>query len=362
MSAISQAAKRVMGAATLGALMCLASGAPAPARAQALPAAQSHGLSLLQWQMLDDNPRLWAAQLQSTVLDQPVQVAVHLPADYATRPDRRYPVLLLLHGHGDAFDGALPWVRQGKAAELIEASPYEGIVVIPQCGKACWYVDWQKATPGGAKPQWETHYVKQLMPWIDANFRTVAQRGSRAIAGLSMGATGAMSMAGRFPEVFSQVGSFSAATNIQDFTIQQVIIANSVTLGWGAAYTSADKGSGWRARDVQDLYGPYSSDRWRSHNPFALAPVFAREGISLAVYAGGGSGPGFPDFTESAVGPYNDAFRKQLKAHGVVHRYCRGSSGKHAYPFWQADLADFLRVIAGVTPALCPNGWGAPRP
>ncbi len=332
--------------------------------AQALALAQpdSNGLSLISLQPLDDNPRLWAAQLKSTGLSEPVQVAIHLPADYVSRWDRRYPVFVLLHGHGDAFDGALPWIRQGNAAALIEASPFEGIVVIPQCGKACWFVDWQKATSNGAKPQWETFYVKELLPWIDANFRTTARREDRAIAGLSMGATGALAMAGRFPQVFGRVGSFSAATNIQDFTTQQIIIANSVTLGWGAAYTGTQKGSGWRARDVQDLYGPYSSDGWRSHNPHALAPVYGREQIELSLYSGGGSGPGLPDPVEAGVGSYNDAFHKQLKASGSPHRYCRGGSGKHAYPYWQADLADFLAVIAGATPTTCPNGWGAPRP
>jgi S-formylglutathione hydrolase FrmB len=327
-----------------------------------LPQAQSNGLSLQSLAPLDNNPRLWSAMVSSAGLSEPVQVGIHLPADYDSHPERRYPVLFLLHGHGDALDGALPWIRQGRAAELIEASLFEGIVVIPQCGKACWFTDWQKATPGGAKPQWETFYAKELLPWIDANFRTTATRESRAIAGLSMGGTGALSIAGRFPQLFSQVGSFSSATNIQDFTIQQVIIANSVTLGWGAAFTSAEKGKAWRARDVQDVFGPYSGDGWRSHNPYALAPVYAQEKMTLAMYAGGGSGPGLPDITEAGVGPYNDAFHKELKAKGVAHRYCHGSSGKHAYPYWQADLVDFLAVISGATPATCPNGWGAPKP
>ncbi len=331
------------------------------AQALDLPAPQSSGLSLSSLKPLEGNPRLWSAMVTSTVLSQPVEVAIHLPADYNNHPERRYPVLLLFHGHGEPLDGVLPWVRQGNAPALIEASAFEGIVVIPQCGKACWYVDWQKATPGGAKPQWETYYAQQLMPWIEANFRTIATREGRAIAGLSMGGTGALAIAGRNPQLFSKVGSFSSAPNIQDFTVQQMVIANTVTLGWGAAYTSLDKGAAWRARDVQDLYGPYSSDGWRSHNPYALAPVYAREKIALYVYAGGGGGSVVPDILESGVGPYNDAFHKQLNAQGVPHRYCRGT-GKHTYTYWQADLVDFLGVLAGSTPATCPNGWGLPKP
>lgn len=327
-----------------------------------LPQPHSNGLSLQSIAPLDDSPRLWAMMVSSTGLSEPVQVAIHLPADYDRHLERRYPVLFLLHGHGDALDGALPWVRQGHAPELIEASPFEGIVVIPQCGKACWYTDWQKATPGGARPQWETFYIQQLLPWIDANFRTIATRQSRSMAGLSMGGTGALSLVGRSPQLFGRVASFSAGTNIQDLALQQVIIANTVTLGWGAAYTSAEKGKAWRARDVQDVFGPYSSDGWRSHNPYTLAPAYAREGVEVSMYSGGGGGSGAFDLLEAGAASSNDAFHKQLKAQGVAHRYCRGSDGKHAYPYWQAELADFLAVLAGATPPTCPNGWGAPKP
>jgi S-formylglutathione hydrolase FrmB len=289
-------------------------------------------------------------------------VAIYLPADYDSHPDRRYPVLYLLHGQGDARDFALPWVVAGKAAAVVDASPFEGIVVMPQCGKACWFTDWQKATPGGYQPQWETYHIKQLLPWVDANFRTLGTRESRAIAGLSMGGFGALSMAGRFPQLFGHAGSFSGATDIQDFVTQQVAIANTVTLMAGAAYTSAETGAAWKARDVQDVFGPYSSDGWRSHNPLALAPVYGREKVKLVLYSGGGVGSTYIDVLEVASGNLNDKFHKQLNLSGSPHRYCRGSTGKHAYPYWQADLADFLAVLAGTPPALCPNGWGAPRP
>ena len=40
---------------------------------------------------------------------------------------------------GGARDGALPWVVAGNAAAIVDGSPYQGIVVMPQCGKACWF-------------------------------------------------------------------------------------------------------------------------------------------------------------------------------------------------------------------------------
>lgn len=346
--------------------MSLACRAEAPASmptsSASPPSVAVNGLSLTSWQPLQDRPRLWDAVVSTAALSEPVHVAVYLPADYDSQPGKRYPVLYLLHGHADSLDHALPWIVKGNATAIVDASPFKGIVVIPQCGKACWFVDWLKPTYGGYKPQWETYHVKQLVPWIDANFRTQGTRESRAIAGLSMGGFGALSMAGRFPDVFGQVGSFSGVPNIQDITVQQVVIANTVTWLTGAAYVSAENGHAWMARDVQDVFGAYSSDGWRSHNPYVMAPVYGQQKVQMALYAGGGSGPGGLDLLETAVGPYNDKFHAELNAKGVPHRYCRGANGKHAYPFWQADLADFLGVIAGQPPAACPNGWGAPKP
>lgn len=345
-----------------GVLMSALLGIAQPSHAAEAPTVSAGGVTLSNWQTLENNPRLWNAVVSAPALSEPVHVAIYLPADYDSQPDRRYPVLYLLHGQGDARDFALPWVVAGKAPALVNASPYQGILVMPQCGKACWFTDWQKATPGGYKPQWETYHVKQLLPWIDANFRTLGTRESRAIAGLSMGGFGALSMAGRFPQLFGHVGSFSSATDIQDLITQQVAIANTVTLMAGAAYTSAETGSAWKARDVQDVFGPYSSDGWRNHNPMVLAPIYRQAKVNLAVYTGGGVGAGYIDPLEVMSGSLNDKFHQQLKAQGVPHRYCKGSTGKHAYPYWQADLTDFLAVISGTPPASCPNGWGAPKP
>jgi S-formylglutathione hydrolase FrmB len=325
-----------------------------------LPQPSAYGLQLLDLQPLNSTPRLWNAVVSSGALSEPVHVAIHLPPDYDSQPAKRYPVLFLLHGQGEPLDRSLPWPVSGNAASLIDASPYKGIVVMPQCGKACWYTDWVKATPGGQKPQWETYYIQQLLPWIDANFRTIGTRATRSIAGLSMGGYGALAMSARFPHLFSQVGSFSGAMNIQDLVMQQVVLANTVTLGNGAAYVSGQTGTAWRARDVQDVIGLYSSDNWRSRNPYALADVYGRENIRMALYSGGGAGSF--DVIEMGAGTFNDSFHNKLKASGSPHRYCRGSVGTHSWPYWKADLVDFLQVLVGQPPATCPNGWGAPRP
>ena len=62
-----------------------------------------------------------------------------------------------------------------------------------------------------AGPRWETFHIDQLIPWIDHNLRTVADRRGRAIAGLSQGGFCSMSYAARHPDLFGVALSFSGA-------------------------------------------------------------------------------------------------------------------------------------------------------
>jgi S-formylglutathione hydrolase FrmB len=52
---------------------------------------------------------------------------------------------------------------------------------------------------------------RELVPWIDATYRTIAARRGRAIAGVSMGGYGALSYAARHPDTFAAAASFSGA-------------------------------------------------------------------------------------------------------------------------------------------------------
>ena len=68
-----------------------------------------------------------------------------------------------------------------------------------------WFTNWVDHRRRSAR-KWETFHVDQLIPWVDANLRTIATRRGRAIAGLSQGGFGAMSYAARHPDLFVSVG------------------------------------------------------------------------------------------------------------------------------------------------------------
>jgi putative tributyrin esterase len=129
-----------------------------------------------------------------------------LPKGYEANPDKRYPVLYLLHGYSSNYTD---WARLGAGRAAI---PYDLIVVMADGGNS-WYVNWTKAE-GDAKHAWEDAIVKDLIPHVDKTYRTIAERKGRAINGLSMGGYGSLTIGLRNPEMFASVGSHSGAIGI----------------------------------------------------------------------------------------------------------------------------------------------------
>ena len=123
--------------------------------------------------------------------------AVLLPAGYE-ESDRRYPVLFLLHGGGQdhtAFMARRDFANRARTVEMI--------VVMPAADRA--------AMPALMVTRYEDFIATELVPYIDANYRTTASAAGRAIAGLSMGGMIATATGLRYPQVFATVGAFSPA-------------------------------------------------------------------------------------------------------------------------------------------------------
>jgi S-formylglutathione hydrolase FrmB len=96
----------------------------------------------------------------------------------------------------------------GHAAETTAGLPL--IVVMPDAGfdgdGGGWFTDWFNGG-AGSQPMWEPYHVRQPIPWIDDNFRTIAARRGRAVAGLSQGGFGSLSYAVRHPELFTSAAA-----------------------------------------------------------------------------------------------------------------------------------------------------------
>ena len=296
--------------------------APARSPAVAEPAAPIHGLALVEDQVVDGDDRLHELTLHSAALGRTTRVRVLLPAGYddPAAAATRYPMLLLLHG---ASGDERAWTQ----ASDVEAhtAGLDLIVVMPDGGPTSFYSDWIDG------PAWETHHLGELVPWIDATYRTTGTREGRAIAGLSMGGFGTMAYAARHPDLFSSAASFSGAVDLADAGVVEAAALQALGL----------------ADDRR--WGPYLTHeaRWRGHNPPDLATNLRWTRLHLT------SGNGVPclgdrpesGIIEAGTGLMTAGFAARLAIAGVAHTVELRPCGTHEWHYWDADLAAWLPTL-----------------
>ncbi len=136
---------------------------------------------------------------------------VYTPPGYEQHPDQRYPVLYLQHGWGENEYG---WGQQGYAAEimdnLIAAGQTKPFLIVMTYGMTN-DVRWGHMQEFRIEP-FETVLVKELIPYVDAQFRTLADQPHRAMAGLSMGGMETKTITLRNLDTFSAIGLFSGGS------------------------------------------------------------------------------------------------------------------------------------------------------
>lgn len=136
---------------------------------------------------------------------------VYTPPGYDQDTARRYPVLYLQHGWGENEYG---WGVQGRAAwimdNLIAENKSTPFIIVMTYGMT------NDTRPGGLRTfdikPFETVLVEELLPYIDANFRTIADQPHRAMAGLSMGGMETKMITLKNFDKFSHIGLFSGGS------------------------------------------------------------------------------------------------------------------------------------------------------
>lgn len=144
--------------------------------------------------------------VHSDAMNKEVQVITICP-DKAMAGEK-CPVLYLLHGYGG---NAGTWL--GIKPELPRIADKEGIIFVCPDGKNSWYWD----SPLNKEYRYETFVSKELVNYIDKNFTTKAERGGRAVTGLSMGGHGSLWLSIRHKDVFGGGGSMSGGLDIRPF-------------------------------------------------------------------------------------------------------------------------------------------------
>ena len=136
---------------------------------------------------------------------------VYTPPDYNKDQSKRYPVLYLQHGWGE---DETAWTNQGRANLIMDNLIAEGkikpFIIVMTYGMT------NDVKMGGLRnfdiKPFQTVLLDELIPYIDANFRTLADQPHRAMAGLSMGGMETKTITLARPDVFSHYALLSGGT------------------------------------------------------------------------------------------------------------------------------------------------------
>lgn len=274
--------------------------------------------------------RVLTLTLRSRAMGGRQVVTVLLPRGYNRR--RRYHVLYLLHGAGGNHRS---WLDEEQVQRALGSLPV--IAVMPDGSRTGprgrpengGYSDWFGTPRGaaGSAPAWESYHVRELVPFIDRTFATLRGPAGRAVAGISMGGSGAIKYAAEFPGTFGYAASLSGG--LDSFVARGL---------------------------VQDCkWGEFPRDAvvWRDNNPTDLAPNL--RGVRLFVRSGDGRPGPFDSPTqpqdplaggvwltrlviEAGAHQMAEHFLVALRragVHGVNAHFYRGS---HSHPYWRHQL------------------------
>ncbi|MFD4431733.1 alpha/beta hydrolase [Nocardia sp. NPDC058497] len=260
-----------------------------------------------------------------------VEVQVLLPSHGETPR----PTVYLLDGRA-ADPAGNTWITRADAVDFFADKPVN--VVLTVGGPVSYYTDWQRPDPVLGTYQWETFLTRELPPLLDATYHG---NGTKAVAGLSMGAQGAFMLAARNPGDFAAVAGFSGCYT---------------STGLGEAQLRAVVAS--MGGNADNMFGPSGDPNWAAHDVIAHAESLR----STAVYLSAGTGvPGTHDTTgnpavldavvfggplESGASLCTRRLAARLDALGIAATVNLRATGTHSWPYWSAELRSAWPLLA----------------
>ena len=232
------------------------------------------------------------------------KISIYTPPGYESAT-AEYPVLYLLHGAGGDEEA---WLSLGRTAQIMDNLIAQGkaqpmIVVMPNgnvgqdaapgAGSDGYYTP-QFMTPETMNGKYEAQF-KDIISFVESNYRVKADKAHRAIAGLSMGGYHSLHISRYYPNTFDYVGLFSAA-----------IMAREDKSGAGV-YDNFEETLKTQKDNGYQLY-------------------------CIAI--------GKTDFLYDA----NTAFRKQLDQMDMPYEYTE-SEGGHIWRNWRVYLSEFVQLL-----------------
>lgn len=259
-------------------------------------------------------------KVKSAILGKDIEYSIYFPSDY-DKTNRSYPVLYLLHGYTDDETG---WTQFGEANLIADRTINSGdappmIIVMPDAG-----VSWYQNSYDG-KTRYEDFFVSELIPHIDATYRTRAKREFRAVAGLSMGGLGTLLMSLKHPDMFTAAAPLSAAV----WTDDEAANNNTDQARWDATFG--------------DLYGKGLKGKERlTEHYYKNAPIKIVETANaddlkkVRFYIDCGD----DDFLIKG----NMALHAMMIDKKIPHEF-RVRDGGHVWTYWRTALPEVLKFV-----------------
>jgi S-formylglutathione hydrolase FrmB len=155
-------------------------------------------------------------RLKSKSLGYSTPFRLYLPAGYFENNDRKFPLMLLIHGYGGTCKS--DWTQQNIIRKMADKF---GIILVWPDGNfiidkgiiPSWYIN----SPKIKNARMEDYIIKELIPFIEKKFRVKKDKASRAIGGISMGGFGAFYLASRYNDYFGVACSMSAIYNLHQY-------------------------------------------------------------------------------------------------------------------------------------------------
>jgi len=291
--------------------------------------------------------RVVTEHFHSDALGVDKDVVVYLPRGYDAQPAKHWPVFYYLHGLGG---NETNWVKNGNLDAAADQLALAAIVVMPD-GDDDFYVDspatidYDKCMASGeglfvkAPPfakacvhqrNYETYIAKDLVGWVDAHYHTIQRRDGRAIAGLSMGGFGAMSIGLGHPDEFAAAASHSGALALLYRGPRPFDPAKPVELATQIWATSDPIGAWIRTVLGGDIAG------WKAHDVVELASALPPGKLALYIDCGTEDGFHLQDNAQYV--------HAQLTAKHIDHEFFIGP-GRHDFEFWAARLPRSLAFL-----------------
>lgn len=256
------------------------------------------------------------AELDSKLMRRKMPYQVIIPTNYESEKTIRFPVLYLLHGLGGHYDN---WASKTNLTK--HAAEHRVILVMPEGGNG-WYTD--SATEPNDK--YESYIIQELVSEIDKNYRTVAERKGRAIAGLSMGGFGALKFGVKYPQMFTLAASMSGAVASASYRTLEELPKNE-----------------WLRKPILAAFGDPASPTHKENDLLKLLDEMPPEKTAALPFLYLDCG------TEDPLGLLspNQKLAQVLVTRKIPHEF-RQLPGKHDWTFWNNQVQEVLRLSSKI--------------